>query len=119
MNLKHWGASGILLAAALGAQAQQHVHTTAPAKLADPADAGIAVPAAAYVSAMSGYASAQKDLPSPDKAWRAANETVAGQSGHAGHQAPAPDREAPGRSTIAPATGAAPAAKAEKDHQHH
>ena len=107
MKLKLWVAFGTLLAAALGAQAQQNSRTP------DPADPSVPVPATAYASAMSGYTPAMKDgAPSPDKSWRAANDAVGGQSTHTGHQSPAPAAaEAPRRTE--------PAAASTEHHKHH
>jgi len=110
MKLKLWVAFGTLLAAALGAQAQQNSRTLDPA---DPSDPSVSVPATVYASAMSGYTSAMKDgAPSPDKSWRTANDVVGGQTAHAGHQsqAAAPS-EAPRRIEPAPAST--------EHHKHH
>ena len=107
MKLKLWVAFGTLLAAALGAQAQQNSRTP------DPADPSVAVPPTVYASAMSGHTPAMQDgVPPPDKSWRAANDAVGGQAAHAAHQsqAPAPG-EAPRR--------AAPAAASTEHHKHH
>lgn len=100
MHLHRWVAFGTLLAAAL------HAHAGQPSRAPDPADPAATVPAITYQSALAGYAPAPKDTPAPDKAWRAANATVAGQPGHAGHHAPAPE-----------APKAAPPAK--PAHEHH
>lgn len=106
MNFPLWVAFGALLAAMPAAQAQQPVRTP------DPADPSAAVPATVYQSALAGYTPAPKDAPSPDKAWRAANDTVAGQPGHGAHgahgahSAPAPEPrtdEAPRQATPAAA----------------
>ena len=124
MTIQLWLALGALLAAATGAQARQDTRTPA---FADPADAGVAVPAAAYASALTDYAPAAKGAgPSPDRSWRAANAAVGAPSGglaragHAGHHAPAP-APAP-----APASAAAPAQPPQRaepapghQHQHH
>lgn len=106
MKLKLWVAFGTLLAAALGAQAQQNSRTP------DPADPSAAVPATVYASAMSGYTPAMTGgVPPPDKSWRAANDTVGAPNAHAGHQSPAPaPGEAPRR--IEPA-------KSSTDHHKH
>jgi hypothetical protein len=85
MHLQRWLAFGTLLAAAL------HAHAGQPTRAPDPADPAAAVPPTVYQSAMTGYTPAPKDVPAPDKAWRAANATVAGQPGHAGHHGPAPE----------------------------
>ena len=75
---------GVLLAAPLAALAQQSLRTP------DPADPGAAVPPIVYESAFSRPAAAPQDgQPTPDKAWRAANDAVAsGPAGHGAHQAP-------------------------------
>ena len=84
MNQKLLAAAfGVLLAAPLGALAQQSF----PAP--DPADPHAAAPAIAYESAIARPAQpAQEAQPTPDKAWRAANDALAAPSGHAGHGAP-------------------------------
>lgn len=106
MTRKLWVAFGALLAAALGAQAQQ----SAPKP--DPADPAAAVPATVYSSALSGYTPAMKDgAPPPDQAWRAANDAVGGQSAHAGHSMPAP---AAGEAQRKTGPAAAPT-----EHKHH
>lgn len=122
MTFKLWLALGALLAAAAGAQAQQGSRTPA---FADPADASVAVPAAAYASALTDYAPAAKGAgPSPDRSWRAANAAVGAPSGelahagHAGHHAPAsPSAAAPAQppQRAEPASAPAPA----PGHQHH
>ena len=84
MNQKHLAAFlGALLAAPLGALAQQSARTP------DPADPRAAVLPIVYESAFSRPAAPPRDeQPTPDKAWRAANETVAAPpSGHGGHAA--------------------------------
>ena len=108
MNLKTWVAFGALLSAALGAQAQQATPTS------DPADPSAAVPATVYVSVLSGNTPATSDAQSPDKAWRGANDTVASQSGHAGHhgQAPEPRKDEAPRSAV-------PASPPQDHHKHH
>jgi len=107
MKLKLWVAFGTLLAAALGAQAQQNSRTL------NPADPSAAVPVTVYASAMSGYTPAMKDgAPPPDKSWRAANDVVGGQTAHAAHQPQAPaTSDAPRR--------AEPAATSTEHHKHH
>lgn len=113
MHLQRWVALGTLLAAAL------HAHAGQPSRTPDPADPAAAVPAITYQSALAGYTSTDKQAPTPDKSWRAANATVAGQPGHAGHHAPAAE---PGQAA-APAKAApaspAPAHEQHKQHQHH
>ncbi len=109
MNLKPWVALGALLHA-LGAQAQQ------PSRTPDPTDPSVAVPATVYQSVLTGYAPAEKDTPSPDKSWRAANDAVAGQPGHASHHAPAP---APAEVQPKPQQQRPAPAAAPKDHHKH
>lgn len=84
MNQKLLAAAfGVLLAAPLGALAQQSL----PAP--DPADPHAAAPAIVYESAIARPAQPTQDAqPTPDKAWRAANDALAAPSGHAGHGAP-------------------------------
>ena len=98
MHLQRWVAFGTLLAAAL------HAHAAQPSRASDPADPAALVPAITYQSALAGYTPAAKEAPAPDKAWRAANATVAGQPGHAGHHTPAADA----RTEVTP-SGSAPA----------
>lgn len=113
MHLPRWVAFGTLLCTALCAHAEQ------PSRASDPADPAAAVPAITYQSALAGYTPAPKDAPAPDKAWRAANATVAGQPGHAGHHAPAADQAAAPAKTP-PASPATPPARGhDKHHQHH
>ena len=107
MNLKPWVALGALLPA-LAVQAQQ------PSRSPDPTDPSVAVPVTVYQSVLTGYASAEKDTPTPDKSWRAANDAVAGQPGHAGHHAPTPAEVQPKAQPPRPAPAAAP-----KDHNKH
>lgn len=91
-----WAAIGALLAAPLPALAQQSPN---PADPANPANSRAAVPPPVYESAFArtSQSAPGRDTPTPDKLWRAANDTVAGASvhgGHAGH-APAPAAPAP------------------------
>jgi len=113
MHLQRWVAFGTLLAAAF------HAHAGQPSRTPDPADPAAAVPAITYQSALAGYTPAAQDAPAPDKAWRAANATVAGQPGHAGHHAPPPPPHrdpAPAKPTPA---STAPAHERHKPHQQH
>ena len=87
MRFPVWAALGALLLAVPGAQAQQASRTS------DPADPSAPVPPTVYQSALAGDTPAPKDGPAPDKAWRAANDSVAGQTGHGEHPAPAPRKE--------------------------
>jgi hypothetical protein len=85
MKFTHWAAvSGALLAVPLLALAQP----TTPA--ADPADPRAVVPPVVYESAIAAPPAREPDAPTPDKLWRAANDTVAGAQGHAGHGAAMP-----------------------------
>lgn len=115
MHLLPRVAFGALLSTALCAHAGQ------PSRTTDPADPAATVPAIDYQSALAGYTPAPKDAPAPDKAWRAANATVAGQPGHAGHHAPAPaaEREAAPAKPAPASPATAPARGHEKHHQHH
>lgn len=111
MYLPRWVAFGTLLAATLCAHAAQ------PSRAPDPADPAVAVPAIVYQSALAGYTPAAKDAPTPDKAWRAANATVAGQPGHDMHHAPASEQRkeaAPPKAAPAPTPG-----KQNRHHEHH
>ena len=70
-------AAGVLLAASFCAQAGQSPR--AP----DPLDPKAPVPALAYDSALAGHARPGADAAAtPDKNWRRANDTVAGNAGH-------------------------------------
>lgn len=83
MNQKLWAALGALLAAPLGALAQQSSHTP------DPADPAAAVVPTVYDSAFSHPAPpVQEAQPTPDKTWRAANAALANPPAHAAHAAP-------------------------------
>lgn len=106
MKLMLWVAVGALLAALPA------VHAQPPSRTPEPADPTAPVPPLAYQSALTGYAPAPKDAPSPDKAWRAANETVS-RTGHgAQHAAPSEPRKVEAQR---PATPAAPS----RDHRKH
>lgn len=113
MHFPRWVAFGTLLAAAFHANAGQ------PSRTPDPADPAAAVPSIIYQSALAGYTPVAKDAPAPDKAWRAANATVGGQPGHAGHHPPAPET----RKETAPSRPAPPSPATAhvhgKQHQHH
>ncbi len=112
MNLKPWAALGALLHA-LGAEAQQ------PSRTPDPTDPSVAVPATVYQSALTGFTPAEKTTATPDKSWRAANDVVAGQPGHAGHHAPAP-AQVPAQVQPQPQPQRpAPAAAPRDHHKHH
>jgi len=96
MNLKLWVALGTLLPA-LAAQARQ------PSRTPDPADPSVAVPATVYQPVLGADAPPAKDLPTPDKSWRAANDAVAGPPGHARHAAASPaPAPAPGEAKAKP-----------------
>ena len=84
MKLKLWVATvGALLAMPAYVLAQQSPHP------ADPADPRAAVPAAGYESVFTSISrpTPEPNAVTPDKVWRAANDTVAGAQGHAGHGA--------------------------------
>lgn len=88
MNTKHLLALGALLTASTAASAQQ------AARGPDPADPAARVPAVTYVSVIPpAPPQALAEQPSPDQNWRKANESAAGQPGHAGHHAPQPQAE--------------------------
>ena len=53
--------------------------------LPNPADASIAVNPFPYVSAFEGYRPAAEEQETPDKSWRASNDTMQRLGGHAGH----------------------------------
>jgi hypothetical protein len=80
-------AFGVLLGAPLVALAQQ----TLP--VPDPADPNAAVRPIVYESAFARPAQPAQDAqPTPDKVWRAANDSLAAPSGHAGHGMPQADQ---------------------------
>lgn len=107
MKIRHWlvlGACAPLAAIAQQVPEQQRPH-----------DAGAAVPALTYSSAFEGFASsaASGEQPTPDQAWRPANEQVAGSGAdHAGH---APQESAPAETP--PASNAPP--KNQQQHEAH
>lgn len=111
-------AIGALLVLPMYAQAQQ----SRPS--ADPADPAAAVPPTAYQSIIKKRLPApQDDQATPDKAWRAANDAVAGVPSHAGHGAPGSaqghhgDMAAPAPST--PAAPVKPVGPAPVEHSKH
>ena len=68
--------AGVLLAASLGAQARQ------PERAPSPLDSNAPVPALAYDSALRSHPRPGADAAvTPDKNWRRANDTVAGNAG--------------------------------------
>jgi hypothetical protein len=82
MKLKLWVATtGTLLALPIAALAQQSP------RQADPADPHVAVPPVVYQSISSGVPASDQAEVTPDKFWRAANDTVAGTQEHAAHGA--------------------------------
>jgi hypothetical protein len=85
--------TGVLLAASFCAQAEPSTRTP------NPLDPNAPVPAPAHDSALSGYARFSADASAtPDKTWRRANDTVAGNGagdGHASAAAPASTPAAP------------------------
>ena len=104
MNQKLLAAAfGVLLAAPLGALAQQSF----PAP--DPADPHAAVPPVVYESAIARPAQSTRDAqPTPDKAWRAANDALAAPSGHAGHGAPQAEQSGDRGAAAAPVHAGSP-----------
>lgn len=111
-------AIGAVLALPLCVQAQQAL---APANPADPA---VTVPPTVYTPSPAAYShTPQDDAITPDKAWRAANDTVAAAPGHGGHDAhrgepKSPGHEAP-RGPAAPTVHPKPAAAPPVDHSKH
>ena len=81
-----------------------------PTYSSDPADPRVSVPAARYESVFASESQARPEetAPTPDKAWKSANATVAAVPAHAGHamQAAAP----------APKPASTPAADHSKHH---
>jgi hypothetical protein len=89
--------SGGLLAVSMCAQAGPSPRPPHPP---DPLDPKAPVPALAYDSALRAYARPSADAAAtPDQIWRRANDTVAGNAGHAG----AASAEAPASAPTAPA----------------
>ena len=120
MNQKLLAAAfGVLLAAPLGALAQQSF----PAP--DPADPHAAAPPIVYKSAIPHPAQPAQDAqPTPDKAWRGANDALAAPSGHAGHGAPQADQSGDKSAAAAPVPtgspdGPPPPRPAPVDHSKH
>lgn len=96
------------------------VHAQQSQRQADPADPGAAVPPTVYESAFTASPKQQHEHPTPDKAWRAANEAVAGAQGHAGHGAhAAPEKTTPHEGHGAPQAPAKPADPPAADHSKH
>lgn len=111
-------AIGALLALPMYAQAQQ----SRPS--ADPADPSVSVPPTVYESVIARSSPVPQDgQTTPDKSWRAANDTVAGTPGHAGHGAPVSEQNHSGHVPApAPSTAAAPGKPANPvpvDHSKH
>lgn len=109
-------AIGALLVLPMYAQAQQS------RPLADPADAAAAVPPTVYESVIARSLPAPQEAQTPDKSWRAANNTVAGAPGHAGHAAhgsePKLQGHAPATAPSSPSAASKPA-PAPVDHSKH
>lgn len=97
MSLSYWRGAAVLALLPLAATAQQ-------GEPAGPADPNAPVPAAQYISVFRNYRAAPDAQSTPDQAWRAANEAVAGRDAHAGH-GPMP-ASAAGNAVPAPATPA-------------
>lgn len=113
MKSKFWAAIGALQALPLCAQAQQSCPQ------ADPADPSVAVPPIVYESVVAGSPRAPQDTQlTPDKAWRAANDALAGVSAHAGHSSHAAGHDGHDRAA-APAPAAPAPAPAPADHSKH
>lgn len=110
-------AIGALLILPLYAQAQQS------RPLADPADPAVAVPPTVFESVITRASPAPQDgQATPDKAWRAANDTVAGAPGHAGHAVPGSEQKPQAHAAApAPSSPAMPVkpAPAPVDHSKH
>lgn len=87
MSFSHWISVAALAVLPLAATAQQ------PQRQPNPADANAFVPTSTYVSAFKNHHAGTDELASPDKLWRAANEEVQTEGGHAGYEMPS----APGR----------------------
>lgn len=116
MNPTLPAAIGVLLALPLCVHAEQST------RAADPADPGAAVPPALYESAITRARQSAQVTLTPDKAWRAANETVAGVQAHAGHgaaAAAAPSHVHAGHAAPPAAKPASPPPAAHDHGRHH
>lgn len=78
MSFSRWGAMAMLGALPLAAIGGQH----APA---DPVDARVPGAPFTYESAFKTYRATTEEQESPDKTWRAVNDTVGKLGGHSGH----------------------------------
>lgn len=78
MSLSYWSRVAVLALLPLAAMAQ-------PGRQPSPSDPDAPVPASDYVSVFSTYRAASDAPPTPDQAWRTANDAVAGKDVHAGH----------------------------------
>jgi hypothetical protein len=117
MKLELWVATfGALLAVPVFALAQQ------AARAADPADPRVAVPPAAYESAITSTSRTEPGHSevTPDKLWRTANDAVAAAPGHAGHGADtaAANSHAPVGQAV-PAAASKPVDQPTADHGRH
>ena len=79
MSFSYW--LSVAAAAVLPLAAFAETNRTLP----DPADAGVSVNTRLYVSAFKDYRPAANDQETPDKTWRASNDTTKRLGGHAGH----------------------------------
>lgn len=102
MKFNFWVVAGALLAVPACALAQQ---------AADPADPRATVPAAVYVSVFTNVSRSAPDDNelTPDKVWRAANDAVAGATGHAAHGDGGTSAKVDAHAGHVPAAQAAPA----------
>lgn len=80
MSFFHWGALAMLSALPLVASAGQQ---TPP----DPVNARASGTPFTYESVFTSYRAAPEEQQSPDKTWRAANDTAGKLGGHSGHVA--------------------------------
>ncbi|MDB5853398.1 MAG: hypothetical protein JWR22_1439 [Herminiimonas sp.] len=80
MSFSNWVSVAALALLPLAATAQQPEQ-----QQPDPSDGSASVPASTYVSAFKNYQAAASAEATPDKLWRAANEDVQTDTGHAGH----------------------------------
>lgn len=117
MSFQKWLALVTLAALHCAALAQQKPLATNPA---DPSAPSAPSAALRHDSAFSTYQAASHADPSPDKAWRAANEEMEKLGGHAGHLKQARlQTQTPALIQAAPVPSAQPGNAAPVDHSKH
>lgn len=107
MSSKQWLAAAAWAFLPLAASAQQKQDS-------NPTDPGAPVASVRYESAFKTFRSSQEDGPSPDKAWRSANEEMGRLGGHVGHM-----KEAAPQSSSSPAANPPAQKQGANDHSKH